>query len=181
MSDEDEAQTIAQAAAGNRMAMRRLVDQHSPAIYAIAFGMLRRAEDAEDVTQDTFIRAWKTFPKWRPEAKLSTWLHKVALNRCYDYLRKKKPALFAEPPEQHDPAPRPDASLAQRQQQAAVRDAIDKLAPRQRAALTLTSLMGQSNREAADAMEIKLEALESLLARARRNLKKHLLPIKETL
>ena len=161
--------------------MRRLVDQHSPAIYALAFNMLRRAEDAEDVTQDTFIRAWKTFPKWRPDAKLSTWLHKVALNRCYDYLRKKKPVLFAEPPEQHDPALRPDASLSQRQRQAVVRDAIEKLAPRQRAALTLTSLMGHSNREAAATMEITTDALDSLLARARRNLKKQLLPIKETL
>jgi len=163
------------------MAMRTLVDAHNRAIYSLAYNMLRRTEDAEDVTQETFLRAWKIFPKWRPDAKLSTWLHTVALNLCYDHLRKKRPALMAEPPEMYDTALRPDVSLAEQQTQRAVRAAIANLAPRQCAALTLTSLQGHSNKEAANIMDIKLEALESLLSRARRNLKKHLAPLKETL
>jgi len=181
MSHDEESQTIARAAEGDRMAMHSLVEQHKRAIYRLAFNMLRRAEDAEDVSQEAFLRAWKTFPKWRPDAKLSTWLHTVTLNLCYDHLRKKRPALMAEPPEMHDTALRPDASLAQQQTQRLVREAITQLAPRQCAALTLTSLQGHSNKEAANIMEIKLEALESLLSRARRNLKKHLAPLKETL
>lgn len=181
MSHDDELQTIKRAATGDQTAMRRLVDRHNRPIFALAYNMLGRTEDAEDVTQETFLRAWKIFPKWRPDAKLSTWLHRVAINLCYDQLRKKKPSLFAEPPEQSDPALRPDADLSLRQTQAAVRNAIAALPDRQRAALTLTSLQGHSNADAANIMDIKLAALESLLARGRRNLKTHLAPLKETL
>lgn len=181
MSHADDAKTIARAAAGDRMAMRALIDQHNRAIYGLAFHMLGRAEDAEDVTQDAFLRAWKAFPKWRPEARLSTWLHKVTLNLCYDRLRKKRPALMAEPPDQSDPGPTPEKTLAARQTQTVVRAAIANLPPRQCAALTLTSLQGHSNLQAAEIMDIKLPALESLLARARRTLKARLAPLKETL
>lgn len=181
MSGDDEISTIALAANGNRLAMRTLVDRHKGAIYGLAFNMLGRAEDAQDVTQETFLRAWKILPKWRADAKFSTWLHQVALNLCYDQLRKKRPALFAEPPEMTDPAMQPDSSLAQSQMQAAVRAAIAQLPPRQAAALTLTSLQGHANAAAASIMKIKPEALDSLLARARRNLKTYLIPLKETL
>jgi len=163
------------------MAMRALVDQHKRAVFALAYNMLGRKEDAEDVTQEAFIRTWKTLPKWRPEAKLSTWLHRVTVNLCYDQLRKKRPALFAEPPDMTDPALTPSANLAERQMQTTVRNAIAQLPPRQCAALTLTSLQGHSNKAAAEIMNIKVDALESLLARARRNLKTHLTPVKETL
>ena len=181
MSHEEDLQKIKQAASGDRLAMRDLIDQHKRGVYSLAYNMLARAEDAEDVTQEAFLRAWKVFPKWRPDAKLSTWLHKVALNLCYDQLRKKRPVLFAEPPESQDPALQPDRSLAEQQTQIAVRTAIAELPPRQRAALTLTSLQGHSNKATADIMNIKVAALESLLARARRNLKTQLLPLKETL
>lgn len=182
MQSEDEPRQIARAASGDRAAMRTLVTAHSPAIYALAFRMLHRAEDAEDVTQETFLRAWKMLPRWRPDAKLSTWLYRVALNLCHDRLRKPREALFAEPPERADTDTlAPDAQLRKSQRQAALSHAMAKLPDRQRAALTLTALQGQTNKEAADIMAISVEAIESLLARARRSLKKTLGPMKEIL
>jgi len=128
------------------------------------------------------LRAWKALPKWKPDAKFSTWLHRVALNLCYDRLRKPSEALFAEPPEQADSAHKqPDAELQSAQTKHAVEMALRELPDRQRAALTLTALEGHSNKAAAELMEISIEALESLLARARRSLKKHLSPLRGSL
>ena len=182
MSRDDDAKQIARAAEGDRMAMHALVSAHSPAIYRLALRMLGRAEDAEDVTQEAFIRAWKMLPRWKPEAKFSTWLHKVALNLCYDRLRKPKEALFADPPDQADSAhSQPEALLQRAQLKHAMEMAIMALPARQRAALTLTALEGHSNQAAADIMDLSLQATESLLARARRRLKKDLTPIRDAL
>ena len=182
LQQEDfEVETIKRAASGDRLAMHTLVTSHSPNIFALAVRMVTNRQDAEDITQDAFLRLWKTLPKWRPDAKLSTWLHRVTLNLCYDHLRKKRPVLFETMPEQVDETARPDQSLQQAQAGKIVTDAIGRLAPRQRAAITLTALQGHSNKDAADMMDIKLPALESLLARARRTLKADLADLKETL
>ena len=109
--------------------------------------MLGDASEAEDVTQETFLRAWKALPGWEPRAKFSTWLHRVALNLCYDRLRKRREVTMEILPERTDPA----------------------------AALTLCALQGHTQSEAADIMDVSVEALESLLARARRTLRASLL------
>ncbi len=182
MSAEAESREIARAREGDRIAMRALIDRHTPAIYALSYRMLHRCEDAEDVTQETFLRAWKALPRWQAKARFSTWLHRIALNLCYDRLRKHREPLFAEPPDQIDTqTPLPDADLQARQTQAAVEAALARLPDRQRAALTLTALQGHSDKEAAAIMKISIRALESLLARARRGLKRELAPLKETL
>lgn len=165
---------IKRAAAGDRVAMRALITRHSAPVYGLSFRMLSRAEDAEDVTQETFLRAWKVLPNWRPDARLSTWLHRVALNLCYDRLRKAKPVLFAEPPETIDPAPNPEIQLANQQNTARLQAAIGNLPPRQRAALSLCALEGHSNAQASEILDISVDALESLLARARKSLKTRL-------
>ncbi|MEL6245309.1 MAG: sigma-70 family RNA polymerase sigma factor, partial [Pseudomonadota bacterium] len=87
-----EAQEIARAAAGDKRAQSALVNRHMPRVYALAKRMVSDAQEAEDVTQETFIRAWKAMPDWEPRARFSTWLHRVALNLCYDRLRKRRDA-----------------------------------------------------------------------------------------
>ncbi len=181
MQNDIEFESIKRAASGDRLAMHALVTSHSPNIYALAFRMLSNQQDAEDVTQDAFVRLWNILPKWKPDARLSTWLHRVTLNLCYDHLRKKRPLLFETPPEQIDPTLQPDQSLQQTQTEQIVENAIARLAPRQRAAITLTVLQGHTNKDAAEMMDIKLAALESLLARARRSLKSNLADMKEIL
>lgn len=174
LSREDETEEIKRAAAGDRIAMHAILTRHSGHIYALGMRMLGQQQDAEDVTQETFVRAWKALPDWQPKAQLSTWLHRVALNLCFDRLRKKSPTLFAEPPEMTDPAFTPDAALESRQTVDAVQEAVGKLPARQRAAITLCALQGHTNIDAADILDISVDALESLLSRARRKLKDYL-------
>lgn len=180
MSYVSEASEIARAASGDRSAQAALVHRHMPRAYALARRMLRDDAEAEDVTQEAFLRAWKAMPDWQPRARFSTWLHRVVLNLCYDRLRKHRETLMAEPPERVDPAPKPDEAVEQTQRMAHLSAAIDALPERQRAALSLCALDGRSNIEAAEIMEVSVEALESLLARARRTLKTKLKPVRET-
>lgn len=166
---------ITRAAAGDPAAVRALVHRYSPGVLTLATRMLADRAEAEDVTQETFIRAWKALPGWEPRAKFSTWLHRVALNLCYDRLRKKKESLPGELPEMTDTRLAPHDALDQFQRVTAIEGAIQALPERQRAALSLCALQGHSQIEAADILEITVEALESLIARARRTLRAQLL------
>lgn len=171
METAREQDQIARAATGDPAAIRALVVRHAGPLHALAFRMLRSSEEAEDMVQETFLRAWKALPGWRGEAKFSTWLHTVTLNLCRDRLRKRRETFMAEPPDIADPAPSPMAVLDARQRASALNKALDELPERQREAIFLCTLEGYSNREAAGMMDISPEAVESLLARGRRALR----------
>lgn len=171
MSGISESDQIARAAGGDRAAQAALVNRNMPIVFRVAYRMLQDRAEAEDVTQETFLRAWKHLPNWQPRAKFSTWACTVALNLCRDRLRKKKPVLMDELPERVDTALRPEQALASRQSLEGIAQKIAALPERQREALTLCALEGMSNIEAAAAMDVGVRALESLLARARRSLR----------
>lgn len=171
MSGISELDQITRAANGDRAAQAALVNRNMPIVFRVAYRMLRDRAEAEDVTQETFLRAWKTLPAWQPKAKFSTWACTVALNLCRDRLRKKKPVLMDEVPERIDTALRPEESLASQQAISGIERKIAALPDRQREALSLCALEGMSNIEAAETMDISVRALESLLARARRALR----------
>ena len=171
MSERNEPDQIARASAGDRRAQAWLVNRHMPGVYALARRMMGSDTEAEDVTQETFLRAWKALPAWQPRARLSTWLYRVALNMCYDRLRKRRETSLDGLDEPVDPEPRPEQALSRAQDRAALEAAIDRLPTRQKAALTLCALQGHTNIEAAEILEVSVEAVESLLARARRRLR----------
>ncbi len=171
MAGIGESDQIARAAGGDRAAQAALVNRNMPIVYRVAYRMLQDRAEAEDVTQETFLRAWKQLPRWEPKAKFSTWACTVALNLCRDRLRKKKPVLMDELPERVDTALRPEEALASQQGVDGIAEKIAALPERQREALTLCALEGMSNIEAAAAMDVGVRALESLLARARRSLR----------
>ena len=170
---------ITRAAAGDPAAVSSLVDRYSGGVLALATRMLGDAAEAEDVTQETFLRAWKALPDWEPRAKFSTWLHRVALNLCYDRLRKRREMTMDQLPERTDPGLTPPEQLEQTQRVQAIQAAISGLPERQAAALTLCALQGHSQAEAAEILEVSVEALESLLARARRALRASLMEVSE--
>ncbi|MEO0608249.1 MAG: sigma-70 family RNA polymerase sigma factor [Pseudomonadota bacterium] len=171
MSGISELDQITRAAGGDRAAQAALVNRNMPIVFRVAYRMLQDRAEAEDVTQETFLRAWKTLPDWQPKAKFSTWACTVALNLCRDRLRKKKPVLMDELPERVDTGLRPEQSLESQQALAGIEARIAALPDRQREALSLCALEGMTNIEAADAMDVSVRALESLLARARRSLR----------
>ncbi|MDA0598016.1 RNA polymerase sigma factor [Burkholderia gladioli] len=156
-------------------AARALVARKLPRLLALATRLLGDRMEAEDVAQEAFIRIWKQAPRWQSgEARFDTWLHRVALNLCYDRLRGRREEPAEELPEQMDPQPRGEQRLEALERDARVRRALDALPARQREALVLHYYQELSNIEAAGLMGITVDALESLLSRARRNLRAQL-------
>ena len=134
--------------------------------------MTGSSADAEDLAQETFLRLWRKAHTYQPGRVLpGTWLHTIAHRLCIDHFRRNGRISTEEPPEQadqeSDPARRHDAAEQLRRLEAAVA----RLPDNQRSAILLCQVQGFSNAQAATILGIGLRALESLLARARRNLK----------
>jgi RNA polymerase sigma-70 factor (ECF subfamily) len=165
-----DAALLRRAAAGEARASRELVTRHLGAVVAFAHRMLGERAAAEDVAQETFLRMWDQASRWEPRARLRTWLLRVAHNLCIDRLRRRREVGLTEAADIADPAPDPLNARHQRQVAASVTAALAKLPARQRAAIALVHFDELSANEAAAIMEISIEALESLLARARRRL-----------
>lgn len=171
MTDPDE-ELLKRVGAGDPAAIRALVARKVPRLLALAQRMLGEVSEAEDVAQEAMTRAWKQAPSWRPgKAKFDTWLHRVALNLCYDRLRRRREVTTSEPPEQIDPGPAPDRWLLAEETGVRVRRAMAALPDRQREAVSLCHYQEMTNIEAAALMGISVDALESLLSRGRRGLR----------
>jgi RNA polymerase sigma-70 factor (ECF subfamily) len=124
------------------------------------------------VAQEAFLRAWRHAGRWRPgEARFSTWLHRVAVNLCIDRRRRRREQTVDELPEVADPAPGPEGTALAAARRRRVEAAVAGLPERQRAAVLLTHFQGLGNIEAAEALGVSVEAVESLLSRARRQLR----------
>lgn len=159
-------------AQGDVAAFTLLVERHSPRLYRVAYRMLNDAQEAEDVTQDAFSRLWQSAPKWTARGGgLAAWLHRVAVNRCLDRLRRFRIVTTDVLPEIADDAPSPERSLAIDRLGLAMDDALSALPGRHRAAIVLCYFEGLSNMVAAQVLELNLKAMESLLFRARRSLR----------
>ncbi len=159
-------------ASGDSAACSLLVDRHLPRLHALATRMLASAADADEVCQDAFVRAWRQAPDWKPgAARFSSWLHQVVLNLCRDRLRSRRESVPLEqlPEGAHEDTPEQAQGHVDRMRM--IRRALSQLPPRQREALLLCHFQGLTNIEAAAALELSVDALESLLARARRGLR----------
>ncbi|RKZ50417.1 MAG: hypothetical protein DRR16_09800 [Candidatus Parabeggiatoa sp. nov. 3] len=158
---------------GDHEAFATLVDRHLDALHGFVQRMLGNPADADDIVQDTFLRVWQKASLWRPkQAKVSTWLHSIAHNLCIDFHRRHKGEMVditeVELIDPHQPA-----DFRQQEEVAAlVQAALQQLPESQSSAIILCHYQGMTNREAAEALNISVSALESLMARGRRKLKK---------
>lgn len=163
---------LVRIAEGDAAAVRAMVARKLPRLLALAVRMLGDAAEAEDVAQESFLRIWREAPRWRPgEARFDTWLHRVAMNLCHDRLRRRRELPTDTPPEGIDPDPPADIAIDAADRSKRVEHALQTLPPRQREAIVLQYYQELSNMDAADVMQISVEALESLLSRARRSLR----------
>ncbi|NHK29599.1 RNA polymerase sigma factor [Parvularcula flava] len=175
--EDPDIEDIRLLAGGDAAAASRLVLRHSDRLMAVAYRMTGARDAAEDIVQEAFIRMMRQAAKWEEgKALFSTWLHRVTVNLCYDRLRKAstryEQAAGDDLPEEAADEPAADAMLEGRERGLAVREALDRLPERQKMAIVLCHYEDLSNQEAAEAMDISVEALESLLARARRSMRK---------
>ena len=169
--DPDEA-LLERIVRGDRNAVALLVSRKLPKLLSLARRLLGDASEAEDVAQETLVRTWKQAASWVPgKARIDTWMHRVALNLCYDRLRRRRDTVNSDDVEIVDTAISPVMHIEQAQSAKQLQAALAALPERQRVAITLCYYQEMSNIEAAELMEVSVEALESLLARARRALR----------
>ncbi len=168
-ADDDE--LVERIVDGDERAWGELSRRHLGGLVGYAWHMLRDRAEAEDVAQETMVRLMRKAETWEPGgAKVKTWMYRVAINLCIDRQRARRTTSLDAIGEQTDPIGGAQIArdLALKK---AVGGALDDLPPRQKQALTLVHYQGFSQQEAADALDVSVDALESLLARARRTLK----------
>ena len=166
----EDATLVARIAAREEAAFRESIGRHAAVLHRIAYRLIGDAHEAEDIAQEAMLRLWDHAPRLEARSgavKLGPWLKRVAVNLAFDRLRLRKRNSDAEVPEQEDDAPLADEVLEADERIAAARALVEALPERQRAAIVLTYYEELPNAEAADVLEMKLKAFESLLFRAR--------------
>jgi RNA polymerase sigma-70 factor (ECF subfamily) len=176
MDDETDEALMARVAGGDRAAFGRLAQRHVGPVVRLATHILRTRSEAEDVAQDAMLRVWTNAPRWKPVAKFRTWLTRVVVNLCLD--RKRRAAGWRSwlsldnAGDVADSEPDASARLEAAQDEQRLAAAIADLPPRQRAAIALWYGEGLSNADAADVLDTSVSAVETLLSRAKANLRR---------
>ncbi|MBN2744372.1 MAG: sigma-70 family RNA polymerase sigma factor [Marinilabiliaceae bacterium] len=167
------------------LSFETLVETYQHRVYSICYKFLKNAQDAEDVSQEVFVDIYRNFDQFRGDAALSTWVYRIAVNRCMDHLRtqkRKKRNAFAffnkenselerlSPPTEFHP----HAQLEQKEKETLLHQAIEKLPERQRVAFTLAKIDGMKQDDVAQIMNTTVASVESLLIRAKNKLKDEL-------
>ncbi len=175
---------------GDEGAFAALTERYLPAVYAFAFRLVGGKEAAEDVAQETFVKAWKNLKRFKKGAKMKTWLFSIARNTAIDDLRKKRPKLFGELGgnddrsefEQRLPDDAPDAEIRFDESIAteALEEALAKLAPMYREIILLHYHESLTLQEVAETLGIPVNTVKSRDRRALAALRKLLEPAKES-
>lgn len=176
-SETDEEQLVCSAAAGDEKAYGTLVRNYQSRLFNFVYSMVRSRELAEDLTQESFVKAFFSLSKLKSPARFKSWLFRIANNNALDYLRKKRIPLLDV--DEHiresyvdDRSPEKGAVSADRS--AHIHGALGKLKPEQRNILVMCDLQGLSYAEIAEALNIPFGTVQSRIFYARKKLKAHL-------
>jgi RNA polymerase sigma-70 factor (ECF subfamily) len=187
--DVMDAQDVELARSGDESAFRRLVERHSRAVFQLAYRMTGSEPDAEDIVQDTFLKAYRQLRRFESRSAFATWLHRIAINCAYDTLRKR-PRQKAEPLEmddekgrpvepEADAAGQPDRLAFSAEVERRVRTALDALTPAERSAFVLRHLEGRSIDEIGQALGLQVSATKHSVFRAVQKMRRALSPLIE--
>jgi RNA polymerase sigma-70 factor (ECF subfamily) len=176
---EDDQTLVLRTGEGDVAAYRELVRRHSRKLHHYAFRMTRIEAEAEDIVQETFMRLYQRAADYEPEARVTTWLHRIAHNLAVDRLRTRGRWTSMDEEESDEEredveSARPAELLDGKRRAERLTAALEELPERQRAALVLVYLNDLSGAEAAGVLGVSAEAVESLLARGRRALRHRL-------
>lgn len=179
MTDSEYIQAVR---SGDRPAFKPLVERYQQMVFRTAMGFLHHQEDAEDLTQEIFIRVYQSLDSYSGEAGFSTWLYRITVNHCLNFLRsRKRNSLFSfaeDLPGQlinkASEEVNPDEQLEENERERQIRNAIDSLSDKQRTAFVLSRYDELPQKEIAQIMNISEGAVEQHLQRAKINLQKKL-------
>ena len=175
-----DAELIAATAAGDADAFEQLVRKYERPVSSTIYRYVGDRAAAEDVAKEVFLKVWRRARSFRGKSSFSTWLYLIAVNQCLNFRdtrrRKRTEPLDASFP---DGRPGVEERYEKETKSRLVRAAVDELPGKQRMALVLSKFEGRSYKEIAQIMGASLASVESLIFRARQNLKKALLPLRE--
>lgn len=165
-------ESLLQAAGrGDRRSFEELVGRHQTWAWRIAYRFTGLEDEAADVVQEAFIRLLQASGRYQPTAKFRTYFYRILTRLCLDQAKKNKTVRLETVPDLPDQIPGAAAELIHRETAAAVRTALDTLAPNQRMAIVLRYYEDLNYQEIAAALETTPKAVERLLARGRKHLR----------
>ena len=167
-TDEDLMRKIARSDA---RAFQELLRRYEKRVFALAWRLCSDRNEAEDLTQETFLKIWRNAGGWKPEAKLETWIYRVLYNQFIDNRRRVKGQTEELSEDIRSDAASPEQALIQKRTAQDVAEALNSLPARQKEALILCYYQGMKAKDAAETLSVSQSALEALLFRARQTLK----------
>jgi RNA polymerase sigma-70 factor, ECF subfamily len=186
-----DAAVVAQVLAGDRDAFRVLVERHSRSIFRVVYRMTGNQQDAEEIVQETFLRAYKALARFELRSNFSTWLYRIAVNRTLDFLSARKTQMsnketyqitdHPDPEESNQvqlPAadPSPERLLLSDEMKRKIAGAMGLLTPAERVAFTMRHMEGRSIEEISQALNLKANAAKNSVFRAVQKLRQQLEP-----
>jgi len=169
---------------GEQAAFRQLVETWKDMVYNTVLGIVQHEADAEDVAQEVFVQVYQSIGSFRGDAKLSTWLYRIAVTKALDHVKKRNRkkrwgrvySLFGDKDESiHNAAPdfhHPGVQLDNKERAAVLFKALDRLPDRQKAVFVLSKLEGLPAKEIGEVMDMNAATVEGLMHRAKANLRK---------
>jgi RNA polymerase sigma-70 factor (ECF subfamily) len=182
MTATDE-ELVARSQGGDLESFNELIVRWERPIYALAYRVIGREEDARDVCQDTFLRAYRALPGFKGQAKFSSWLYRIALNLCRDWIRRQRRAPVSQMPEDVDvtelaaetePTESIEDLVARRELSAIVEQAMAGLSEEQRTAIVLKEYHGMTFQEIADLQGCPLSTVKTRLYQGLSQLRRQL-------
>jgi RNA polymerase sigma-70 factor (ECF subfamily) len=175
LAELDDSALVSAAASGDREAFDVIVERHRRAVYQVCYRFVHNHEDASDLAQDAFVRAWRGLKTFKGQSALSTWLYRIAVNVCLNRVAAKTPLLEPIESTEHFEDVRIEGAqraMIREERAVAVRRAIANLPKKQRATLILRTYHDMSHQQIADVLGSSVGAVKANFFHALANLKK---------
>ena len=191
MTDLNEKDLIRKAKQGDMLAFEELILKHEKIVYNLALRMMNHSEDAQDIAQEVFLKAYRSLANFDERAAFSTWLYRITHNTCIDEMRKRKGKQTYSLEEElesedgsmqrqvADAGDTPEESLLRAEQKSEILQALDTLSAEHKAAVILRDIRGMSYEEIAEIIELPMGTVKSRISRARNQMKAEILKIRE--
>ena len=176
MTDQNEARLVKRAKQGDMHAFEELIIQHEKIVYNVALRMMNHSEDAKDISQEVFLKAYRNIGNFDERSQFSTWIYRITANTCIDEMRKRKGRQSFSLEEELESE---EGSMLREEQKSEILQALESLSPEHKVAVILRDIKGLSYEEIAEILELTLGTVKSRISRGRNQLKQEILKLRE--